>query len=457
MAETAAARPAWSSRRSFILAAIGSAVGLGSIWKFPYMVGENGGGAFVAVYLLGLLVLVLPLMIAEFVIGRRGRGSVIVSFARNAEEAGASRTWGAAGMLAVAAGFLILSFYTVIGGWTLAYIPRLVTGALANGDAAAIAGLFDEFLQNPGEMMLWHAAFMTATIAIVALGVATGLERAVMLLMPLMFVLMAGLVVYGLIAGDGLRAFHFMADADFTKLDADVVIDAIGLGFFSIGVGIGSMITYAAYAGRDIDLTSATIVTIVADTAVSFMAGFAIFPIVFAYGLDPAQGPGLMFVTLPVAFAQMDAGIVVGAAFFVLLFVSALASAISLLELVVAAAVDAGVSRLIAALSGGALCYVLGMLTVWSFNDWSGFYPLAGVGGFETKTVYDLIDYLTSNVMLPIGGILVAVMAGYVMRPAAVFDELDWRGGAFAKLWRFTIRFICPVAIAVLLAVNLAP
>ncbi|NWH08912.1 MAG: sodium-dependent transporter [Alphaproteobacteria bacterium] len=451
------ARQFWSSRTAFLLATIGSAVGLGSIWKFPYMVGDNGGGAFVLVYLGAILIIILPLLIAEFAVGRRGGGSAVGSFANVAEESGASRSWGLAGVLGAVASFLILSFYSVVGGWTLAFIPLTASGSFTGAGVPEIAGHLTALLADPMTLTLYHGLFMGVTAVIVMLGVISGLERAVTILMPLMFAIMAVLVVYALVTADGFAAARFLFTPDFSKITANVVIDAIGLAFFSISVGLGAMITYAAYAGRDIDLSETALITIAADTFISFMAGFAIFPLVFSYGLDVAQGPALMFQVLPVAFSKMPLGAFVGTAFFVLLFVSALASAISLLEIFVSWLVESGIPRLIAAPSAALLCWFAGLGTVYSFNLWSGVHPLDGVRGFENQTIYDLLDFLTSNIMLPLGGILVAVFAGYVMRRSAVLEELGWKEGVIAWAWFLAIRFITPLAIILVLVWKFTP
>jgi neurotransmitter:Na+ symporter, NSS family len=445
----------WTSRWGFLLATVGSAVGLGSIWKFPYMVGENGGGAFVLVYLAALAVIVFPILLAEFVIGRRGGQSAVGSLQRVASETGATRAWGFLGMWSVAAGFLILSFYSVIGGWTIAYVPIAASGGFEGLNASEIGALFQALLADPSKLFMFHTIFMGLTAIIVALGVTNGLERAVTILMPLLFIIMIGLVIYAALTYGLGRSAEFMFTPDMSKITPKVVLDAIGLGFFSISVGMGVMITYAAYTGRDVNLSEIAIATIAGDTVVSFLAGFAIFPLVFASGLDPAGGPGLMFVTLPVAFATMEWGTAVGAAFFVLLLVSALASALSLLELIVSYAVERGVARPIAALGSGAICWVLGLATVYSFNVWAQWFPLAGVAGFEKKTVFDLIDFFTSNIMLPVGGILIAVFAGWVMSSAAVKDELGLRGGLMFELFRFLLRIVCPLALGVVLFAGL--
>jgi NSS family neurotransmitter:Na+ symporter len=416
---------AWSGRAGFILAAIGSAVGLGSIWKFPYEVGANGGAAFVVFYLAGLLVAVVPLMFAEFAIGRRGRGDAAASIAALAAAYGARPGWRWAGALGVLTGLLVLSFYSVIGGWTLAY---------AIDPARSYQGL----LASPARMIAYHALFLAATVAIVARGVGRGIEATAKVLMPLLVLLMIALASYSAFYGDLAATVRFLFKLDASAFTARAALDALGLGFFSIGVGFGLMITYAAYAGKDIDLRQAAVWSIAADTAISLLAGFAVFPVVFANALDPASGPGLVFVTLPLAFARMPFGALAAAAFFVLLFVAALASAVSMLELAVAPVTRTfGCSRARASLGVAAACFAAGLATVFSFNLWSHWKPTA----FET------LDHLTSNVLLPISGFAMALFAGWALPKTVLAEELRMtrRGAA---LLHGLLRWLTPALIA---------
>ncbi len=446
----------WSGRFAFLMATVGSAVGLGSIWKFPYMVGANGGSAFLFAYLASLVVLILPLMIGEFVIGRRGGKSAVGSLAKVAAESGATSWWGAVGAWGVLTGFLILSFYSVIGGWTIAYVPQALSNAFAGQSPESIGASFGAMLADPVGLAFHHAVFMALTAVVVARGISDGIERAVTLLMPLMFIILIGLVGYAFATADIDAAATFFFKPDWSKLTPEVALSAIGLGFFSIGTGIGAMITYAAYAPRDIRLGQAAVWTIAADTFASFLAAFAIFPLVFAYGLNPGEGASLMFTTLPIAFGQMPAGAYVGAAFFLLLVISALASAISLLELVVAWATErVGVARPIAAYASAFVCWIIGLGTVLSFNGWSKWFPLASVPPFETKTFFDLVDYLTSNIMLPLGGILLGLFVGWVMSKEAVLAELGLKDGLRWRALQFLLGIVVPIVIFVLFVANL--
>lgn len=442
-------RDSWSGRTGFLLATIGSAVGIGSIWKFPYEVGSNGGGAFVLCYVAGLALIVVPLMFAEFAIGRRGGGDPAASMRAVARAGGSGSRWSAVGVLGVVTGFLILSFYAVIGGWTLGYALETAANGLAGANPQAVKARYDAFLAAPGKMALYHAIFMAATALIVARGIAHGIETASKVLMPVLFALMLALAGYSIVQGDFARTLRYLFVPDLAHLTARTALDAIGLGFFSIGVGLGLMITYAAHAGIEVDLRQIAIWSVLADTVISFLAGFAVFPVVFAHGLDPAAGPGLVFLTLPLAFAQMPFGTLAASGFFLLLFVAALASAISMLELVVSMLMrrfgwTQGAASAIAAM----VCFVAGIATVLSFNAWSGWHPLAGLGGsFASATLFDLLDELTSNVLLPAGGLGLAIFAGWVM-PQRLLDEELGLSRPGARILHFLLRYVAPAGIA---------
>ena len=448
------ARETWSGRAGFILAAVGSAVGLGSIWKFPYEVGSNGGSAFVLFYIAGLALVVVPLMFAEFAIGRRGGGDAATSIAVVASARGASRDWAWVGLTGIATGLLILSFYAVIGGWTIAYAVETALDGLAGVAPRAVQARYDALLAAPLRMTGYHALFMGITAVIVARGVGGGIEAACKVLMPALVLLLVGLAAYAAAAGGCAATLEFLFHLDPQRMTARAALEALGLGFFSIGVGIGLMITYAAYAGAEIDLRRAAIATVVADTAISFLSGFAVFPLVFANGLDPASGAGLVFVTLPLAFAGMPFGTLAAIAFFVLLFFAALASAISLLELAAALLTHRfGWSRPWASASSAAACFVAGIATVLSFNLWADWHPLAFFSGLATATVFDLVDQLTSSILLPAGGFALAVLAGWVLPPTLLAEELRLSPAGAARL-HWVLRWVVPACI---LAAALAP
>lgn len=438
----------WSGRLGFMLATIGSAVGIGSIWKFPYEVGSNGGSAFLLFYVAGLIFIVVPLIFAEFAIGRRGRGDPARSIATVALAGGASRHWALAGLLGVTTGFLILSFYSVIGGWTIGYAFETAFRGLAGADPHAVRQRYDAFLASPVRLLVYHAVFMAIAAGVVLRGVTKGIEAASKVLMPILVALMSVLAIYSIIEGDLGAALRFLLKLDPAHLTARAALEALGLGFFSVGVGLGLMITYAAYCGADINLKQVAVVSVIADTGISFLAGLTVFPIVFAHGLDPASGPGLVFVTLPLAFAQMPFGIFAAAAFFVLLLIAALASAISMLELVVALLMSRfGWQRAKAGVVAAGACFIAGIGTVLSFNVWAGWYPLRPLGVLENATFFDLLDDLTSNLLLPAGGLAIALFAGWALPDRMLAEELRLSAvGALAL--RLLLRYVAPLAIA---------
>lgn len=354
-----------------------------------------------------------------------------------------------AGVLGVVSGALILSFYSVIGGWTLAYTVGSALSGLPVGDAQAVQARYDALLASPGRMSAYHALFLALAAAVVARGVSRGIEAASKLLMPLLVVLVAGLALYSALQGDLRAALRFLFALDLERFTAHAALEALGLGFFSIGAGFGLMITYAAYAGPGIALGQAALVTVLVDTAISLAAGLAVFRLVFANGLDPASGPGLVFVTLPLAFARMPLGEAAAVAFFLLLFVAALASAISMLELAVALVVRrVGWSRPRAAAAIAAACFVAGLATVFSFNVWAHWHPLGAIPDFAQATAFDLLDHLTSNFLLPVGGAAIALFAGWALPESVLREELRLSArGAIAL--GVLLRWATPALIAV--------
>ncbi len=440
-------RERWSSRIGFILSTIGSAIGLGSIWKFPYEVGSNGGGAFLLFYILGLILVVVPLMLLEFAVGRNGRSDAVGSIAAVADASGASKSWRLIGALGILTSYLILSFYSVIGGWALYYLVGTARGGLLGGTAAEAQARFDSMLASPWAMTGYHLGFMAIVAMIVARGIADGIEAACKILMPVLMILIVVLALYSMSEGDIRSALRFLFAIHPSAVSAQVALNALGLGFFSIGVGLAVMITYGSYAAADIDLRQVTVVTIVGDTVVSCLAGLAVFPIVFAEKLDPASGPGLMFVTLPLAFARLPFGTPAALVFFALLVIAALASGVSLLELPTAfLQTRLSWSRPRATAVAAGTCAALGLVSILSFNLWADWHPLGAIG-FETASAFDLMDALTSNVLLPLAGFGLAVFGGWVVVPALLAGELHLGRFGTAAL-RALLRFVIPVAVA---------
>jgi len=444
----------WSSNYLFLLASIGSTVGLSNIWKFTYLAGENGGGAFVLVYLVSLLAMGIPVLGAELLIGRRGGTSMVGTMRNLAVRDGLSRYWTLFGWISMIGVFLILSFYCVIAGWTLDYTVTSFAGMLNDLDAAKAVRWHEELLSNPGRMMVGQGVFVLATTAIVAMGVKDGLERSISWMMPALFILLVVLVVYAMITGEFGKAFAFLFAPDFSHFSAKTIMAACGQAFFSLGVGVGVMLTYGAYMPRTTHVLRSAVIIAFSDGLASMLAGLAIFPIVFQYGLSPAEGPGLLFMTLPIAFGKMMGGGFVGAFFFLLLVVAALTSSISLLESIVAHLVSTTrISRARISWIAGAMLFLVGLLTVFSFNHLQHFKPLP-FGPLTGKTIFELIDYFGSNLLMPVGGILMAVIAGWLLPKSVTQEELLNPKAIHFAVWRFLIRFVAPAVVAMILATN---
>ncbi len=446
----------WSSRMAFILAATGSAVGLGNIWKFPYITGENGGGAFVLVYLICIAAVGIPIMMAEVLIGRRGGHSPVNSLRQITQRDKLNPAWKWVGAIGVLAGFLILSFYSVIGGWALSYVGTSAAGQFSGQTADAVGGIFSGLLSDPMTLLSWHTLFMALVMVVVARGVSSGLERATSILMPGLFVLLLIMVGYAMTTGHFGEAVSFLFQPDFSKLTTSGVLVALGHAFFTLSLGMAVMMAYGSYLPKNVSIAKASVTVSVMDTGVALLAGLAIFPIVFANGMEPGAGPGLIFQTLPLAFGQMPMGTLFGTLFFVLLVFAAWTSGISLLEpLVEWLEEQKGMNRTVSTLIAGLVCWVLGIASILSLNLWSDVTPLGMFAMFEGKTIFDLLDYLTANILLPLGGLLVAVLVGWFMSKQALQNELSLSEGGF-KLWYNTLKFITPVAVLVVFFYNLS-
>ena len=433
----------WSSRWAFILAAVGSAVGLGNIWKFPYVVSENGGAAFVLVYLLCVFLVGIPIMMSEVLLGRRGRQNPVDTMASLAEEAGKPKGWRFVGWSGIAAGFIILSFYSVIAGWTLAYVIRTISGTFSGASPELVDQTFGSLLASPGELIFWHTLFLGLTLLVVIRGVSGGIERAAKLLMPSLFVLLLIMVFYAMSSGGFGQAVNFLFSADFSKITAEGVLIALGQAFFSLSLGMGAIMVYGSYLPKGTSIAKTSIIIALMDTLVALMAGLAIFPIVFANGLEGGaiQSVGLIFNTLPIAFGQMTAGTLFGTLFFILLVFAAWTSAISLIEPAVTWLVEnKNLTRKKAVLISGAIIWLLGLGTVFSFNIWSD-YKLFGLNFFEN------LDFLASNIMLPLGGLAIAVFAGWMMAKSSTREELQIENETLYNVWLFLVRVVAPAAV----------
>ncbi len=432
----------WSSRWLFVLAAAGSAVGLGNIWKFPYIAGENGGGAFVVVYLGCVLLMGIPIMVAEVMLGRAGRGSPVHAMRNLAGAAKASDFWQLVGWLGIGAGFLILSYYSVIAGWALFYIWQMASGVLDAATPEFANNLFNTFLGNPLQLMFWHTLFMVLVVWIVSKGVVKGLETAIRWFMPLLFVLLIILLGYSAQSGGFEQGFNFMFGFDWSVMKLDGFLVALGQAFFTLSLAMGAIMAYGAYVPKDTSIFSTITTVALIDTSVAIAAGLAIFPIVFANGLDPASGPGLMFVTVPLAFGQMEMGVIFGTLFFLLVSFAAITSAISLLEPLLAYLVEEyNAKRARVATSMGVICWILGVGSVLSFNLWSDVHVAGDL------TFFAFVDYVTQNIMLPLGGVLIAVFVAYVLPKSIVAEQLGLNGGVKELVWNVLIKLVAPLGV----------
>ncbi|MEM1433122.1 MAG: sodium-dependent transporter [Pseudomonadota bacterium] len=440
----------WSSRWLFVLAAAGSAVGLGNIWKFPYIAGENGGGAFVLVYLGCVLLVGVPIMMAEVLLGRAGRESPINTMRKLTETAGRSGGWVMIGWLGVLAGFFILSYYAVIAGWALNYVMLTALGTFQGVTATGAQTTFSAFLDSPLQILFWHTLFMVLTIYIVGHGVIKGLETAIRIFMPLLFLLLLVLLGYSVTSGGFAQGFDFMFRFNWESLTPQAVLIAMGQAFFTLSLGMGAIMAYGAYLPEDASI-GGTVVTIAGlDTMVALASGLAIFPIVFANGLEPGQGPGLMFVTVPLAFGQLPLGALFGCLFFLLVSFAAITSAISLTEPALAYLVEEyNAKRQRVAISLGVFCWVLGIGTVLSFNVWSELHVVGEM------TVFVFVDYVSQNIMLPIGGVLIGVFGALMLPSSIIGKQLKSDSKLVHLLWKIVAGVIAPLGVLAILLQSL--
>ena len=442
----------WSSRYGFLLASVGFAVGLGNIWRFPYVTGQNGGSAFLFIYLAAALIIGLPLLITELSIGRRGKSSAPGSIVNVAEASGASRSWGLVGSLGVFCAFIILSYYSVMSGWTLDYFFRAASGSLEGITANESMKMFSALNNNPWKLLFWNTIIYLLVIFVVRQGVQAGIERAVKVLMPALFVILVVMMIYSAIAGDLIAATRFLLEPDFSKVTSSMIMQAVGQAFFSIGIGWGTLIVFGSYLPDDVSIPRSAVILIFADTFVALLAGFAIFPLVFGYGLTPTSGAGLAFETLPLAFGQMPGGAFFGALFFLLLITASLSSCIGIAESVVSWVSDKwNIERQKGILLTASMAWFLGIFSILSFGRWSDFYPLEFIPLFAGKTIFYSLDFLAANILLLIGSMLVAVFFGWFTTKKIKEIEIGIESPKWFNFWHFMIRFIVPLVLFIIL------
>lgn len=436
----------WGSRFGFLMASVGFAVGLGNIWRFPYVTGENGGSAFVLVYLLCAFGIGVPILMAEIMLGRRGGLSPPSSILAWAVSNKRPRWWSYVGHLNLLTAFAILITYGVVAGWVLYYLWVAATGGFAQIDAAGSSAAFAALLADVPTMTFWAFAAFFVACAIVYAGVEKGIERAVTILMPMLFVLLLGLVAYNAFAGGLGTTLDYLFTPDFSKVTPAMLLAAIGQAFFSIGVGMAGMMMYGAYLPRTVSIGHSAVVIVIADTLVALLAGLVIFPMVFANGLDPAGGAGLIFQTLPVAFAQMPSGGLVAVFFFLLLAVAAITSVVGLSEPLVAWIMERfGYARHGAAMMLVAAALACGLISVLSYNHWSEV-TLAG------RTLNTWMDFIPNQVFLPLGGLLIALFAGWFVSREENRAELGLGSDRWFNAWFNLLRFaVVPAVLLIFL------
>ncbi len=438
-------RENWGSRIGFLMAAAGSAVGLGNIWRFPYLAGENGGSAFIIIYLAFALVIGISVMIAEFAVGRRTQLAAVGAYKK------LDPRFTFAGVLGVLSAFFIMGFYPVVGGWASAYVLKSFTGLLSN--PAGIGDVFGAFIGNPIEPLAWMLFFLLLNILIVAKGIAGGIEKAGKILMPTLFVLLILIAIRSITLPGASAGLSFLFKPDFSKVSGGTILAALGQAFFSLSLGMGCMMTYGSYLNKSENLPSNALIVTIMDTSIAILAGIAIFPALFAFGLEPAAGPGLVFVVVPQIFAAMGGlGTLFSAIFFVALTVAALTSSVSLLEVVVAYLIDQrGWGRKKSVYSAGAIMVVTGTLSSLSMGLMSGVLVL-GVGFF------DFFDILTDKIFLAIGGMILAIFVGWFMNKDDLKDELTNGGtiqfGLF-NVWYNLVKYVIPIAIAIVAVIGI--
>jgi NSS family neurotransmitter:Na+ symporter len=433
-----------------LLATIGGAVGLGNLWRFPYVAGEYGGGGFVIIYLGFVFLLGAPLMAGEMLLGRRGHRSPVNSIAALVRAEDASLFWRSIGWLSLLVPFIGLSYYAVVAAWAIDYLGLAATNAFSEFDGAISQATFGARIDDPAYQAMLHGFFVAMTVWVVARGINKGIEQASKILMPALFGVLVILVIYGMVSGDFAAAARFLFSTDFSAINGESFLVALGQALFSLGIGVGLMITYASYMPRDYSLSVSATVICVGDTLAALLAGFAIFPIVFASGLDPAEGPGLIFVTLPVAFGNMAGGRIIGSLFFILLLFAAYSSALGMLEPVVAWLEERypGRRKQMAVVAWVAV-WVLGLGSVFSFSFMADIQPLAFFG--IEKNFFGIADFTVANVLAPVNALLIALFAGWVVKKVVVDEEFASETPAWKSYWRIANRYLAPAALVIVL------
>jgi len=441
----------WTSRWTFLFATAGAAVGLGNVWRFSFLTGQNGGAAFVVVYLAFVFVIGVPIIMAELAIGRMGQLSPIGSIKRIIQLQDASNFWQAIGKLSLVVPFIGFTFYSVVTGWTLYYAGQAITNAFKGVSSVEAQSLFKALTVSPMVTIMLQGVVVVATAVIVGKGLRQGIERTTKIMVPGLGVVLLLMVVYNVFAADMSSAIEFLFSPNFSELNGTSILLALGQAFFSVGVGVGFMMTYGAYLPKDISIPKAAFVIGSVDTGVALLAGLAIFPIVFATGLDPSEGPGLVFVTMPVAFSAMPFGYILGVTFFLLLFVAAYTTTIGMLEPVVAYLEERwNRGRLALAIWAGLVIWLIGILPGLSDNVLADVRPLAFITSLADKSIFETFDFMTASVLIPINAFLIALFAGWVVSVEAFKSELGFRSHVLFNVWIALMRYVVPIAVLII-------
>lgn len=434
-------RDSFTSKFGIIAAASGSAIGLGNIWKFPYIAGENGGGAFIIIYLVFIILIGVPVMMSEFIIGRKAKQNVFGAFKQLTSQG----FWKIIGIMGVLAAFLILSFYGTVASWTIEYLILAFKNSFSGKSADELATMFDTFSQSAIKPVVWQILFMGLTAYIVIGGIKKGIEKYTKILMPMLVVIIIYLDITAITLKGGMEGFRFLFYPDFSSITSESIIDALGHAFFTLSLGMGVLITYASYFQKDTNITKTSVSVAGADTIIALLAGLAIFPAVFAFNAEPAAGPGLVFMTLPNIFELMPGGYIFSILFFLLLAVAALTSSISIMEVVVAfVSEEKGISRKKATIFTAIAITISGILCTLSIG------PLSHIKIGEYN-IFDIFDILASNILLPLGGMFISVFIGWKMKKHIITDELSNYGSIQLKLVQifiFSVRYLAPIAIS---------
>ncbi|OGT53928.1 MAG: hypothetical protein A3F17_02900 [Gammaproteobacteria bacterium RIFCSPHIGHO2_12_FULL_41_15] len=436
----------WSSRLTFIMASAGAAVGLGNIWRFPYITGQSGGAAFVVVYIICMLVLGIPLIMAETIVGRHARRNPADAYGQIALENKRSSLWQGIGLLGILASFLVLSYYVVISGWVLDYVYHSILSEFQPTPLITSAQAFDKYLANPWQMLLSDTIIIGSMIFVVTRGIKEGLEKTIYILFPMLASLLFILLIYALRTGHFIEALSFLFKPDVDKINGKTILVALGQTFFSLNVGFTTIVAYGSYLKDEISIIKTSIIIAVIDTAVSLLSGLVIFPVVFSNHLAPDSGVSLIFKTIPLAFSSMPFGNIFASLFFSMVLIAAFTSVIALLEpLVMLLNERLDWSRKKSAMIAGTCMWLLSFLTIGSFNVIKTF-KIFGM------TLFENIDFLTSNIMLPIGGLFVALFLGWRVKKTLAFEQLKLTDKSFLfRAWYFTIRYIAPISILLIL------